>query len=387
MAHDLTITVIFYMSDKEEKDTQNAAEEEQKEEESEDESYSDSDKSNLDKDGILISISKVYQNANIELGKPWYSVESFLPVIQSPSGYKIKKKVGRGKFSTVYLAYARHHKKVALKVLVPVDIRKYMKEIKILMNLDGQHNVVKFYGLIQDPLTKIYTMVFEWVETQPWKQLYQKLGLDDIRHYMRLLMEGLEYSHSHGIVHRDLKPDNIGIDIKNKTLKILDWGLAEFYFPGKRMNPQSGTRSYQSPEQQIKYPYYDYSTDIWSAGLIFGMMLFKTHVIPASKEPGKQILELAKVIGGQTVVNLVGFLEMRMLRSLIKELLTIKAQGYEALIKNAPPELCDPDALDLLKKMLTPDFRYRITAHDALQHPFFHPKPKAESTDNPNSTS
>lgn len=46
----------------------------------------------------------------------------------------------------------------------------------------------------------------------------------------------MDYSHSKGVMHRDVKPQNIMIDHEKKRLKLIDWGLAEFYFPGKDYN-------------------------------------------------------------------------------------------------------------------------------------------------------
>lgn len=340
-------------------------------------------RSNLDSYSILISKARYYQNANILQGKDWYDMSVYLPKIQSPDDYVILENIDGGKFSTVYKAYKidreNGNKKieVALKVLLPYDIRKYLKEIKVLSNLDGKSNIVKFYGLIQDPVTHVFTIALEWVKMQKYQKIYPRMSIDDIRYFMRLFLEGLDYAHSHGIIHRDLKPGNIGIDMEGRTLKILDWGLAEFYQPGVRINPQAGTRAYLSPEQMIKYPYLDYSTDVWSAGLVFGMMLLSTHLVMPGQDNKEQIKNLAKLIGGQTVINLVGMLEMRMERELMHNVRQIPKEGFDPIVQKAKEKGRDvpPDALDLLQKMLTPDFRYRISAHEALSHPFITGEP------------
>ena len=92
---------------------------------------------------------------------------------------------------------------------------------------------------------------------------------------MREVLKGLDYSHSKGIIHRDVKPHNIMINMQKREVKIIDWGLAEFYFPGKEYNVRVASRYFKAPELLVDYQYYDYSLDIWSLGCLFAGILFK----------------------------------------------------------------------------------------------------------------
>lgn len=58
----------------------------------------------------------------------------------------------------------------------------------------------------------------------------------DIRFYIFELLKALEYCHSNGIMHRDVKPHNVMIDHERRQLRLIDWGLAEFYHPGREYN-------------------------------------------------------------------------------------------------------------------------------------------------------
>lgn len=75
-------------------------------------------------------------------------------------------------------------------------------------------------------------------------------------------------------MHRDIKPFNIMIDHEKKIVRLIDWGLAEFYFPGKDYNTRVSSRYYKGPELLVDYQYYDYSLDIWGLGCLFAGLLF-----------------------------------------------------------------------------------------------------------------
>ncbi len=64
----------------------------------------------------------------------------------------------------------------------------------------------------------------------------------DIRYYIYELLKALDYSHSQGIMHRDVKPHNVMIDHQRRQLRLIDWGLAEFYHPGREYNVRVASR-------------------------------------------------------------------------------------------------------------------------------------------------
>jgi casein kinase II subunit alpha len=323
--------------------------------------------------GIVIYRSAIYATAAADRGADWVDLKHFKPIWHSCDTYTIRRKVGRGKFSTVYLAHTASHRQVALKVLVPVDIRCYTKEIKLLQNLRGHENVVELLDLTRDRLTGVFSLVFEWLEIRPWRRLYWRLSMANVRFCMHCLLSGLDYAHSCGIIHRDIKPDNFGIDIGAHRCRLLDWGLAEFYTPGRRANPHAGTRSYMAPEQLLGYPYYSYAIDVWSAGLIFGMMLFKKSLVAHEADNEEQIFATAKLVGGRQFTNLLVVTEIPVKEEWATRLRAITDIGLLKFIDDANPEFKTPEAIDLLQKMLKTDFRFRITAKAALSHPFFNP--------------
>lgn len=100
--------------------------------------------------------------------------------------------------------------------------------------------------------------------------------------------------HSRGIMHRDIKPFNLLINPQNKTAKIIDFGLSEYYIPGKANSEHVASLYYKGPELLFSNSNYDYRVDIWSAGMILaGMVKYRlfrySRKLHSSKEMTKSI--------------------------------------------------------------------------------------------------
>jgi serine/threonine protein kinase len=157
--------------------------------------------------------------------------------------YEVVRKVGRGKYSEVFEGVNTFNNECCvIKILKPVKKKKIKREIKILQNLCGGPNIVKLLDIVRDQQSKTPSLVFEYVNNTDFKVLYPTLSEYDIRYYIYELLKALDYCHSQGIMHRDVKPHNVMIDHEQRKLRLIDWGLAEFYHPGKEYNVRVASR-------------------------------------------------------------------------------------------------------------------------------------------------
>ena len=102
----------------------------------------------------------------------------------------------------------------------------------------------------------------------------EDFSIDCIKRYIYSILQGLDYAHQRGIIHRDIKPGNVLFQPETKTVKIVDWGLADIYEPGKRFNVRVASRYFKGPELLVDNHYYDYQLDIWSTGCMLAGMMF-----------------------------------------------------------------------------------------------------------------
>lgn len=106
-----------------------------------------------------------------------------------------------------------------------------------------------------------------------FKTLYPKLNDFDVRFYIAELLKALDFCHSRGIMHRDVKPHNVMIDHEKRQLRLIDWGLAEFYHANTEYNVRVASRYFKGPELLVDFQEYDYSLDMWSLGCMFASMV------------------------------------------------------------------------------------------------------------------
>ncbi|CAI0430424.1 unnamed protein product, partial [Linum tenue] len=212
--------------------------------------------------------------------------------------YEVVRKVGRGKYSEVFEGvHCTDNEKCIIKILKPVKKKKIKREIKILQNLCGGPNIVKLLDIVRDQQSKTPSLIFEYVNNTDFKVLYPTLQDYDIRYYIYELLKALDYCHSQGIMHRDVKPHNVMIDHEQKKLRLIDWGLAEFYHPGKEYNVRVASRYFKGPELLVDLQDYDYSLDLWSLGCMFAGMIFRKEPFFYGHDNYDQLVKIAKILG------------------------------------------------------------------------------------------
>ena len=192
--------------------------------------------------------------------------------------YEIVQKIGRGKYSLVFEGVdVRNKQKVAIKVLKPIKKEKIKREYYMLTNINHP-NIVKILDTVRDPYTKTASFVMELVPTLDFKTAFPKFSIQDVKFYTRELFKVLDYLHSNGIMHRDIKPQNILFNHHQKTFKLIDFSLAELYYPEKEYSTRVSSLYYKAPELLLGNVYYDYRVDVWSAGIILAGLVHLTSL-------------------------------------------------------------------------------------------------------------
>nr|KJB18006.1 hypothetical protein B456_003G029200 [Gossypium raimondii] len=244
------------------------------------------------------SKSRVYADVNVIRPKEYWDYESLTIQWGEQDDYEVVRKVGRGKYSEVFEGvHCTDNEKCIIKILKPVKKKKIKREIKILQNLCGGPNIVKLLDIVRDQQSKTPSLIFEYVNNTDFKVLYPTLSDYDVRYYIYELLKALDYCHSQGIMHRDVKPHNVMIDHEQRKLRLIDWGLAEFYHPGKEYNVRVASRYFKGPELLVDLQDYDYSLDLWSLGCMFAGMIFRKEPFFYGHDNYDQLIKIAKVLG------------------------------------------------------------------------------------------
>jgi len=200
------------------------------------------------------------------------------------------------------------------------------------------------------------------------------------------LLNGLAYLHANWILHRDLKPANILI-MKDGTVKIGDLGLARFFQepiqPLINGDKVVVTIWYRAPELLLGAKHYTKAVDMWAIGCIFAELiitkpLFKGEEakmenkkqIPFQRDQLKKIFEILGVPTKQQWNEIDHLPESKNLKGFGDYKNT-----FESYMKQNAPSWNSKSGFDLLTRMLIYDPKRRITAEEALDHPYFKEEP------------
>ncbi|XP_005553245.1 mitogen-activated protein kinase 13 isoform X4 [Macaca fascicularis] len=208
-----------------------------------------------------------------------------------------------------------------------------------------------------------FYLVMPFMQTDLQKIMGMEFSEEKIQYLVYQMLKGLKYIHSAGVVHRDLKPGNLAVN-EDCELKILDFGLARH--ADAEMTGYVVTRWYRAPEVILSWMHYNQTVDIWSVGCIMAEMLTGKTLFKG-KDYLDQLTQILKVTGVPGT-EFVQKLNDKAAKSYIQSLPQTPKKDFTQLFPRASPQ-----AVDLLEKMLELDVDKRLTAAQALTHPFFEP--------------
>ncbi|CAH3131066.1 cyclin-dependent kinase 2-like [Pocillopora verrucosa] len=278
-------------------------------------------------------------------------------------------KIGEGTYGVVYKAKdIETGQTVALKKIrldaesdgVPSTA---IREISLLKELNHP-NVVRLLDVV--PSEKKLFMVFEFLDRDLKKYMDSVpaggISLPLVKSYLYQLLSGIAFCHSHRILHRDLKPQNLLIDAHG-SIKLADFGLARaFGVPVRSYTHEVVTLWYRAPEILLGCRYYSTPVDVWSIGCIFAEMITRRALFPGDSEID-QLYRIFRTLGTPDERLWPG----------VSELPDYKTSFPKWPVQNllqVIPALGQSGA-DLLQQMLKYEPTSRISARNALSHPFF----------------
>ncbi|XWS41946.1 hypothetical protein CRYUN_Cryun17cG0125900 [Craigia yunnanensis] len=264
------------------------------------------------------------------------------------SKYELGDVVGRGHFG--YTCAAKFKKgelkgqQVAVKVIpkakmtTAIAIEDVRREVKILRALAGHNNLVQFYNAYEDH-DNVYIVTELCEGGELLDRILSRGGKyteDDAKAVMIQILNVVAYCHLQGVVHRDLKPENFLYTSKdeNSQLKAIDFGLSDFVKPDERLNDIVGSAYYVAPE--VLHRSYSTEADVWSIGVIAYILLCGSRPFWARTESG-------------------------IFRAVLKA---------DPSFDEAPWPSLSSEARDFVKRLLNKDPRKRMTAAQALSHPW-----------------
>ncbi|XP_076890856.1 CDPK-related kinase 3-like [Bidens hawaiensis] len=271
--------------------------------------------------------------------------------------YELGKEIGRGHFG--HTCHARGKKgelkdqALAVKIIskakmtTAISIEDVRREVKILRALSGHKHLIQFYDACEDA-NNVYIVMELCEGGELLDRILSRGGKyteADAKLIIVQILSVVAFCHLQGVVHRDLKPENFLFMSKNEDsdMKLIDFGLSDFIRPEERLNDIVGSAYYVAPE--VLHRSYSLEADIWSIGVISYILLCGSRPFWARTESG-------------------------IFRAVLRA---------DPNFDDTPWPSVSPEAKDFVKRLLNKDFRKRMSAAQALTHPWLssenHPIP------------
>ncbi|CBH14449.1 protein kinase, putative [Trypanosoma brucei gambiense DAL972] len=287
--------------------------------------------------------------------------------------YAILGKKGEGTFSEVLKAQDVETKAyVAIKCMrKPFQSKEQvnrLREIQAVRRLQPHPNIVPLIEVMFDKTTGRLALVFELMDMNLYEFIRgRRHQLDEhcVMTLMYQLFKALDHAHRKGIFHRDIKPENILLR-EDGTLKLADFGSCRGLHVSQPLTEYVSTRWYRAPECLLTSGYYTHKMDLWAAGCVFFEIIALTPLFPGTTEMD-QIHKIHDVLGTPP---------LDVLNTLKKFGAPINFQFSEKKgtgVARLLPEDTSKEAIDLIGRLLQYDEKERVTAKEALRHPYFKP--------------
>ncbi|KAK8340697.1 hypothetical protein V6Z11_A08G116400 [Gossypium hirsutum] len=262
--------------------------------------------------------------------------------------FELGKEVGRGHFGHTCWAKGKKGelkgKSVAVKIISKakmtsaISVEDVRREVKILKALSGHKNMIKFHDAFEDA-NNVYIVMELCEGGELLDRILSRGGRyteGDAKNIIVQILSVVAFCHLQGVVHRDLKPENFLFTTRDEDapMKIIDFGLSDFIRPDQRMNDIVGSAYYVAPE--VLHRSYSVEADMWSIGVITYILLCGSRPFWARTESG-------------------------IFRSVLRA---------DPNFDDSPWPSVSVEAKDFVKRLLNKDHRKRMTAAQALAHPW-----------------